>query len=161
MASIDYPCSSHSIWKRKQHAGLTSTETIPVHAIDRLPSPAEDTSSEFYTVAKRAREQLGKTLHYHQSDVREVDQLNKIVEGIAGRQGRLDGLIAAAGINHETPAIDYTPEMVDNMLGINVKGVFITAQAVARQMMRLEKPGSIVMIASMSAAVANKGMTAP
>jgi NAD(P)-dependent dehydrogenase (short-subunit alcohol dehydrogenase family) len=47
------------------------------------------------------------------------------------------------------------------MLGINVKGAFVTAQAVARQMIRLECPGSICMIASMSAAIANKGMTAP
>jgi NAD(P)-dependent dehydrogenase (short-subunit alcohol dehydrogenase family) len=132
-----------------------------VHAIDILPNPEKDSKSEFFAVAQRAKHELNTQLHYHQSDVRDVPGLNKIVEGIADQHGRLNGLIAAAGINHETPALEYSGEEVDRMLGINVKGAFVTAQAVARQMIRLEIPGSICMIASMSAAIANKGMTAP
>merc|ERR1712000_370759 len=65
--------------------------------------------------------------------------------------GRLDGLIAAAGINHETPALDYPQEEVDRMMSINVTGAFMTAQAAARQMVRLKQPGSIAMVASMRA----------
>lgn len=146
--------------------GLVQAEALmeagaTVHTIDRLPDPAQDSQSEFFAVSQRAKHELNATLHYHQSDVRDVEGLNKIVEGIANKEGRLDGLIAAAGINHETPALEYSSEEVDRMLGINVKGAFVTAQAVARQMIRLENPGSICMIASMSAVVANKGMTAP
>ncbi|KAI5277863.1 hypothetical protein KEM52_004829, partial [Ascosphaera acerosa] len=47
------------------------------------------------------------------------------------------------------------------MLEVNVTGVLVTAQAVARQMIRLGRPGSIALIASMSGTVANKGLISP
>jgi NAD(P)-dependent dehydrogenase (short-subunit alcohol dehydrogenase family) len=100
-------------------------------------------------------------LTYHQVDVRDNEALNKIIEDIANEHNRLDGLIAAAGINQETPALEYTAEDTDRMMSINFTGCFMTAQAVARQMVRLKQPGSILMIASMSATIANKGMIAP
>ncbi|KPM37414.1 hypothetical protein AK830_g9140 [Neonectria ditissima] len=139
---------------------LTNPKKI-VHAIDRLPSPETDPASSFSHVAKRAREELGASLTYHQVDVRDVPQLNKVFEGIADETGRLDGLIAAAGINQETPALEYTAEDADRMMSINFTGCFMTAQAAARQMIRLKQPGSICLIASMSATIANKGMIAP
>jgi len=128
-----------------------------VHALDRLPEP----STDFGTAAKKARESLGSSLTYHQVDVRDAASLNDIVEGIANKHGRLDGLIAAAGIQQETPALEYTAADVDKMLGVNVTGVFMTAQAVARQMVRLKQPGSIALIASMSGTVANRGLICP
>lgn len=109
-------------------------------------------------MAQRARDDLGVSLSYHQVDVRDVDHLNKVVEGIASQKGRLDGLIAAAGIQQETPAIEYTAEDCNKMLEVNVTGVFMTAQAVARQMIRLGNGGSMALIASMSGTVANRGL---
>ncbi|KAF4431427.1 hypothetical protein F53441_13903 [Fusarium austroafricanum] len=145
--------------------GLVQIEALleagaTVHAVDRLPSPVQDSNSGFFQVSQRARE-LGTSLHYHQVDVRDVPDLNRIFEDIANGAGRLDGLIAAAGINHETPAIDYSMEETERMMSINFTGAFMTAQAAARQMIRLKQPGSILMIASMSATIANKGMLAP
>lgn len=89
-------------------------------------------------------------------DVRDVDALNKIIEAIGTEHGRMDGLIAAAGINYEAPAIDYSKEEANRMLEINVTGCFLTAQAVARQMIKFGNGGSIAMIASMSAHIANR-----
>lgn len=83
------------------------------------------------------------------------------MEAIADETGRLDGLIAAAGINHETPALQYTSEDAERMMSINFTGAFMTAQAAARQMVRLKQKGSILMIASMSATIANRGMLSP
>ncbi|KAG9247569.1 hypothetical protein BJ878DRAFT_555254 [Calycina marina] len=96
-------------------------------------------------------------LYFRNVDVRDNVKLNEIVADIAKEHGRLDGCIAAAGINHECPAIDYPKVEVDRILGINVMGCFLTAQAVARQMKKFGEGGSIVMIASMSAHIANKG----
>ncbi|PHH59419.1 hypothetical protein CDD81_3205 [Ophiocordyceps australis] len=132
-----------------------------VHCIDRLPSPAQDPASDFSEISKRARNELNTSLTYHQADVRNVQQLNTIMETIANDAGRLDGLIAAAGINHEMPALEYTSDEVDRLMGINVTGAFMTAQAAARQMVRLKQPGSICLIASMSGTIANRGMYAP
>lgn len=68
----------------------------------------------------------------------------------------MDGLIAAAGIQQETPALEYSAKDANTMMEVNVTGVFMTAQAVAKQMIRFGNGGSIVMIASMSGTIANK-----
>lgn len=68
----------------------------------------------------------------------------------------MDGLIAAAGIQQETPALEYSAKDVDLMMSVNVTGVFMTAQAVAKQMVKFGNGGSIVLIASMSGTVANR-----
>jgi NAD(P)-dependent dehydrogenase (short-subunit alcohol dehydrogenase family) len=82
--------------------------------------------------------------------------LNQIVEEIATKHQRLDGLIAAAGIQQETPALEYSAQDCDNMFSVNVTGCFMTAQAAARQMVRFGNGGSIVLIASMSGTIANR-----
>jgi len=78
------------------------------------------------------------------------------VQEIADKHGRMDGLIAAAGIQQETPALEYSAKDSDYMMSINVTGVFMTAQAVARQMLRFGNGGSVVLIASMSGTIANR-----
>ncbi|EFW15133.1 short chain dehydrogenase [Coccidioides posadasii str. Silveira] len=142
--------------------GLTQAEALleagaTVYALDRLEEPSPD----FYRIQKRAIEELGTKLHYRQIDVRNAEELNKIVEDIANEQGRLDGLIAAAGIQQETPALEYTAKDANTMFEVNITGVFMTAQAVAKQMIRFGNGGSIVMIASMSGKVANRGLICP
>lgn len=132
---------------------VTSTlTTTAVYALDRLPSPSPD----FYRIARRAEKELGTKLEYRQVDVREVEQLGKIVEDIGTKHGRLDGLIAAAGIQQETSALEYTAADANRMFEVNVTGVFMTSQAVAKQMIKFGNGGSIVLIASMSGSVANK-----
>lgn len=139
--------------------GLTQAEALleagaRVYALDRLPEP----SADFYKIAERAKTELGTSLEYRQTDVRDVANLNKIIEDIADKEGRMDGLIAAAGINQETPALEYTAEDANRMFEINLTGVFMSAQAVAKQMIRFGNGGSIVMIASMSGSIANRGL---
>lgn len=85
-----------------------------------------------------------------------MDNLNRIIRGIGDKHGRMDGLIAAAGIQQETPALDYTAKDANMMFEVNITGVFMTAQAVAKQMIRFGSGGSIAMIASMSATIANR-----
>lgn len=65
----------------------------------------------------------GNTLHYRQIDVRDVSGLNSVIKNISDAQGRLDGLIAAAGIQQETPAIDYTQADSNMMFEVNVTGM--------------------------------------
>lgn len=123
--------------------GLTQAEALleagaTVYALDRLPEPSPD----FYRVQKRAAGELGNTFHYRQIDVRDVEGLNKVVSEIGDERGRLDGLIAAAGIQQETTALEYTAEDANRMFEINITGVFMTAQAVAKQMIRFGNGGS-------------------
>lgn len=88
--------------------------------------------------------------------MRDTELLNSVIEAIANTEGRMDGLIAAAGIQQETPALEYSAKDSNTMLEVNVTGVFMTAQAVAKQMIRFGNGGSIAMIASMSGTIANR-----
>ncbi|KAF7929440.1 uncharacterized protein EAE98_005358 [Botrytis deweyae] len=142
--------------------GLVQAEALleagaKVYALDRLESPSPD----FDRIAQRAKEELGTSLSYRRIDVRDVEGLNSIIEEIAQKEGRMDGLIAAAGIQQETPALEYSAKDVDLMMSVNVTGVFMTAQAVAKQMVKFGNGGSIVLIASMSGTVANRGLICP
>ncbi|KAM3083912.1 hypothetical protein ACMFMG_001983 [Clarireedia jacksonii] len=142
--------------------GLVQAEALleagaTVYALDRLETPSPD----FERIAERAKKELGTSLSYCRIDVRDVESLNSIVEGIAEKEGRMDGLIAAAGIQQETPALEYTAKDVDLMMSVNVTGVFMTAQAVAKQMVKFGNGGSIVLIASMSGTIANRGLICP
>ncbi|ROV92809.1 hypothetical protein VPNG_09112 [Cytospora leucostoma] len=138
--------------------GLVQSEALleagaKVYAIDRLEKPDPD----FQRVQDRAQE-LGTSLSFERLDVRDNISLNATMERIADENGRIDGLLACAGIQQETSALEYTMEDADRMFGVNITGTFMTAQAVARQMRRLDRPGSIVLIGSMSGTVANKGL---
>lgn len=131
-----------------------------VHVYDRQPEPGSGTNYE--RVARRAKEVLGTSMTYHQIDVLDgAHKLKDITAQIVEQDGQIDGLIAAAGIQQETPALDYTAEDANRMLGVNVTGVLMTAQAVAKHMYENDTPGSIVLIASMSGTVANRGLICP
>ncbi|KAJ5095987.1 Glucose/ribitol dehydrogenase [Penicillium alfredii] len=141
--------------------GLTQAEALleagaKVYALDRLEEPAP----EFQHIQQRAKT-LGSELHYRRIDVRDTELLNSVIEGIANTEGRLDGLVAAAGIQQETPALEYSAKDSNTMFEVNVTGVFMTAQAVAKQMIRFGNGGSIAMIASMSGTIVNRGLICP
>jgi glucose 1-dehydrogenase len=74
------------------------------------------------------------------------------VEAFVGRTvrdlGRLDGMVANAGIGHGSSFVDTTEEELDVMLAVNVKGVFFCGQAAARAMIAAGGGGRIVNIAS-------------
>ncbi|KIX00321.1 uncharacterized protein Z518_10460 [Rhinocladiella mackenziei CBS 650.93] len=127
-----------------------------VYALDRLPPSGQ--SPDFSRIQKRATDELGSRLSYRQVDVRDGSGLNQIIGDIGDKEGRMDGLIAAAGIQQETLALEYTREDANRMFEVNITGVLMTSQAVAKQMIRFQNGGSIVLIASMSAGIANRGL---
>ncbi|KAK5719709.1 hypothetical protein LTR17_015244 [Elasticomyces elasticus] len=97
--------------------GLVQAEALleagaTVYALDRLPEPSPD----FYRVQKRAAEEL---------DVRDVPKLNEIIRNISETQGKLDGLIAAAGIQQETSALEYTQKDANTMFEASTCGLTI------------------------------------
>jgi NAD(P)-dependent dehydrogenase (short-subunit alcohol dehydrogenase family) len=126
-----------------------------VYCLDRLPEPDQ----EFYTVQERLGPGYGGLLRYGKVDVRDAINLDHTIDEIASRHNRLDGLIAAAGVENVTPALEYLPEKIDEMMSINYKGVYLAAISCAKQMIKHECSGSILLIASMSGMIANKGFT--
>ncbi|KAL5048142.1 hypothetical protein BDW71DRAFT_205686 [Aspergillus fruticulosus] len=142
--------------------GLAMAEALleagaKVYCLDRLPSPHPD----FEAARSHAETAYGGSLHYHRIDVRNAAETNSLFAKIASENSRLDGLIAAAGINHLEPALSHSPEKLHEVMDINYNGVFHSATAAARQMFNYQQKGSILLVASMSGIIANKGMTSP
>ena len=99
---------------------------------------------------------------YRQQDVTDAAGLDALMASVADEHGGLHGAVAAAGIQQVTPAVDYAADDAARMLAVNYTGVFMTATAAARQMLKHRtEGGSICLIASMSGLIANKGLLSP
>jgi len=82
-------------------------------------------------------------------DVRDGASAKKLVDGVAGRFGRIDILVNSAGVFYPTPAGATPDEDFDRMVGVNLKGAWNLINAVAPGM-KERKYGRIVNIASVA-----------
>ena len=62
-------------------------------------------------------------------DVREPADLERIVEDTVERFGRLDILVANAGVGAYGPFLELPPEHLDEMIDVNVKGTIYATRA--------------------------------
>src|SRR5436190_3732216 len=67
-------------------------------------------------------------------DVRDPTEVSSLVSRTVERFGRLDCMIANAGVLLVHPFIETTPNELDHVLAVNVKGVYFCGQAAARAM---------------------------
>lgn len=83
-------------------------------------------------------------------DVTDPASLASAVARILEREGRVDGVVAAAGVvEDDVAAEDMSPEVFDRTLDVNLRGVFFTAQAFGREFLRAGA-GNVVLVSSMS-----------
>ena len=68
------------------------------------------------------------------ADGTDADAVRAAVERTAAELGRLDILVANAGVYPYGPIDDVTLEELDRTLALHVSGVFVAAQAAARHM---------------------------
>lgn len=88
-------------------------------------------------------------------DVRERGSVEAAVAAAVERHGRIDALVANAGVNpHFVRPEDLTEAAWDEIVDVNLRGVFFAIQAVARHMLERGEGGSIV---AMSSATASRG----
>jgi NAD(P)-dependent dehydrogenase (short-subunit alcohol dehydrogenase family) len=88
------------------------------------------------------------------ADVTSRAALDAAVDEAVKRLGKLDIMVANAGIGIDVNAEDMTEEQWDRLMDVNLKGVFFAAQAAARHMIP-RKSGNIIVTSSLSAYVAN------
>jgi len=85
-----------------------------------------------------------------QVDVTQQSQVEAMVQQVVGTFGRLDVFFNNAGVIKIHDFLDITEADWDWIMDVNAKGVFLCAQAVARQMVR-QGSGKIINTASIAA----------
>jgi NAD(P)-dependent dehydrogenase (short-subunit alcohol dehydrogenase family) len=81
-------------------------------------------------------------------------EISSAIDQIVKDFGKLDVIVANAGICSEHAAEEYTPEEFQEIMNVNVNGAFYTAQAAAR-VFKKQGFGNVVFTASVSASLVN------
>ncbi len=84
-------------------------------------------------------------------DVSDPDDVERLVEGAERFLGGIDVLANNAGVAWQEPFIDITLEHWDQVLDINLRGLFLVAQKVATRMVARGRGGAIVNMSSTNA----------
>ncbi|MBI4776309.1 MAG: SDR family oxidoreductase [Deltaproteobacteria bacterium] len=87
-------------------------------------------------------------------DVSSVESIEAGVKQALERFGKIDVLVNNAGILEYLPFLQIKEKNWDRLMNINLKGTFFCAQKVAKEMIRLKSPGSIINLASIAAELA-------
>jgi 3-oxoacyl-[acyl-carrier protein] reductase len=97
--------------------------------------------------AARAAEELAA--EYVAADVSKPEDARRVVEEAVTRCGGVDVLVACAGAFHATPLDEIGVDEWDRIQSVNLRGVFLVAQA-ALEVMIPKQSGRIVTIASLA-----------
>lgn len=114
-----------------------------------------------YTSAKDAQQtaaqiasETGVKVVAYQSDVRDQKIIAATINKIAEDFGKLDIIVANAGIAVHVAALDQTPESFSEVMKVNLDGAFYTAQAAAK-IFEKQGHGNVIFTASVSAILVN------
>ncbi len=88
-------------------------------------------------------------------DVTQPDQVTEMLDRATAELGGIDIAVCNAGIISLAPLLEMPPEEFQRIQDTNVTGVFLTAQAAARAMVRQGRGGVIITTASMSGHIIN------
>jgi glucose 1-dehydrogenase len=85
---------------------------------------------------------LGAQARFVACDVGDAKQVQALIDAAVKAFGRLDICVSNAGIIYGADFLDLTEADFDRVLRVNLKGVFLTGQAAARQMVKQGKVGT-------------------
>jgi len=115
-----------------------------------------DNSAAEQTRARLAEKEVQAEVHRIDISIRE--DVDRLFKDVLARFGRVDVLINNAGITRDDLFMRMREEEWDQVIGVNLKGVFNCTQAVIRSMIK-ERSGRIVSISSVVGQIGNVGQT--
>jgi len=92
----------------------------------------------------------GMDAHWIAADASRPDEVHKVVDETMRRLGRIDILVNNAGATWGAPAEDYPLEAWDKVMNLNIRSLFLFAQAVGKAWMIPNKSGRIINLASIA-----------
>lgn len=92
-----------------------------------------------------AAEEIGRSALAIQSDIADLEQIGSLMNEVERRHGRIDVLFVNAGIGGFIPIEKVTERDWEEIIGVNLKGVFFTVQ---KALPMMKAGGSIVITSS-------------
>jgi len=84
-----------------------------------------------------------------QADLSKKEDIDKIVDSTIKNFGKIDILLNNAGIIRRAPITEFTEKDWDDVMNVNIRGLFLLSQAVAKVLIKQGSGGKIINIASM------------
>ena len=103
-----------------------------------------------------AVKQIGKNVTGVQSDVSNLEDLDRLYETVKHQKGRIDVLFANAGIMESASLGSITESHFDKTFNVNVKGLLFTVQ---KALPLFQDDGSIVLTASVGASKGTQALS--
>ena len=138
-------------------AGL-GRATVKLFAAEGAAVSIWDVSSEAGQALAEELTQAGLSAEYRQVDVGDTAAVAAAMDAVRDGFGHLDILINNAGITRDATLLKMEENQFDQVIDVNLKGVFNCGQAAARIMVE-QGSGSIVNTSSVVALYGNFGQT--
>nr|GAT50690.1 NAD(P)-binding protein [Mycena chlorophos] len=122
--------------------------------LDLLQSEAQGAAEELKAYGKEVNADAEVNAVGIECDVSSEESVKKAFESTIEAFGRVDAVVASAGIVHNYSALEYPVDKMKRLYDINVHGSFFTAREAAKHMIP-QGSGAIVFVASMSANIVN------
>jgi NAD(P)-dependent dehydrogenase (short-subunit alcohol dehydrogenase family) len=129
-----------------------AARSAKVVVVDRDAAGAERTAATI--------QQQGGEARWHVADVTKSAEVQGYVKAALDAYGRIDCFFNNAGIEGKVaPIAEYDEAVFDQVMGVNVKGVFLGLRHVLPVMLK-QKSGTVVNTASVAGLVGTPGMSA-
>ena len=152
---------SHAVRLAEEGADIIAIDVCkPVTAPGGIPPSTPEDLAETADLVKN----LNRRIVTAEVDVRDYDALKAAVDNGVEQLGRLDIIVANAGIGNGGQTLDQTSEEDwDDMIGTNLTGVWKTVKAGVPHMIAAGNGGSIILTSSVGGlkAYPHTGTTSP
>ncbi|WP_131795564.1 SDR family NAD(P)-dependent oxidoreductase [Fluoribacter gormanii] len=130
-------------------------ETAHQFAAEGAITVIADINAEKEAAVKATFKKRNQECIYYHVDVAEKDAVQRLVNSVIERYGKIDVLFNNAGIEISGAVVDFTEEKYQQIMDVNVKSVFLCSKYVLKHM-RERASGVIINMASVASFLAWK-----
>lgn len=137
---------SHAVRLAEEGADIIAVDVCRrIGTNEDIPASSPEDLAETVELVKG----LNRRIVAAEADVRDHDELKAVVDNGVEQLGGLDVVVANAGIGNGGATLDKTSEADwDDMIGVNLSGVWKTVKAAVPQLISGGKGGSIILTSS-------------